>query len=240
MLYLLLLPFLNACGESGDDGDVQVGNIETIQGYSDDLIASHEIIVTTNNLIPEDLTSQEKLSLNISFDIDNSGTFNDGDIAFTIEGSISQWAFSDINIINNQNGVNVTFKEASIFQSSEGQVITLGLKDTGGIKQVNNEQNSTTEISLKIAKTLEKDVFFTNPDIDLAYDRLGNSINNITKSTPVNVKLNYGPLNDQNYDVVPELNVYSQGSNSTLIDPINDYVGSTNLIDIDTVKVAIY
>jgi len=240
MRYLLCLPFINACGGSGDDGDVQVGNIEIIQGYSNDLIASHEIIVKTHNLIPEDLTSQEKLSLNISFDIDNSGTFNDGDIAFTFEGSTSQWAFSGINIINNQNGVNVTFEEALIFQSSEGQIITLGLKDTGGIKQVNNEQNFTTEISLKIAKTLEKDVYFTNPDIDLAYDRLGSSINNITKNTPVNVKLNYGPLNDQNYDVVPELNVYSQGSNSTLIDPINDYVGSTNMIDIGTVKVVIY
>ena len=51
MRYLLCLPFINACGGSGDDGDVQVGNIEIIQGYSNDLIASHEIIVKTHNLI---------------------------------------------------------------------------------------------------------------------------------------------------------------------------------------------
>lgn len=242
MLYLLFVPFINACGSSSDDENIAVGNIETIQGYSDGLVASHEIIVTSNNLIPKDLTPQESLSLNISFDIDNSGTFSDGDIAFTIEGTSSSWAFSDISIINNQNGTDVTFTEASIFQSSMGQITTLGLKDTGGIKQVNNEQNSTTEISLKIPKTLEKNTPFSSSSSsssDLAYNKLGLSINNITQNTPINVKLNYGPLSDQNYDVVPELDIYTQGNNSTFDDPTNDYVGASNLIDIDTVKVVI-
>ncbi|MBN3493092.1 hypothetical protein [Vibrio neptunius] len=230
---------LFGCGGSSGGGSTDTNTVNEETVYTNDFDVTSvtnwfEVQVYLNN---NWLTSIGQSSLAATFDINNSGAYDDGDIRFLIGNgagfaTYGAWE-SNADFFVEYTKLGTTYrvrKRTGIIMASS--VVNIFANNLGGVRTYNlTKDNVVTERSLGFR--LNKDLSVKNHSSIWA--EMQQKIQSITSSTPVNITINDAETSPS-LDYVPDNGVFSQQTSGILADPKNDYVGSQNWVDVTQVK----
>ncbi|MFW7525172.1 hypothetical protein ACODM8_13700 [Vibrio ostreicida] len=230
---------LFGCGGSGGGSSTDTNTANEDAVYTNDLDATSitnwfEVQVYLNNSW---LDSIGKSTLTATFDINNSGSYDDGDIRFLIGngsglGTYGSWTSSaDFFVEYTKSGTTYRVRKASGIIIGGG-VTNIFSSDLGGVRTYTlTKNNVVTERSLGFR--LNKDLSVTSNNSEWA--EMKQQIQAITPSTPVNITINDAETSPS-VDYAPGNGIFSQQTSGSLTDPTNDYVGTQNWVDITQVQ----
>lgn len=233
---IFVLPLVG-CGGSSGGGEPAAKEVHDsyIYSFNKDEIQSW---LDVELKAPLDANSAiNKSQIVATFDINNSGSFDEGDIKI-IAGNASNFG-SLMNSWGTGTEVFVeTMQGGETYRARKGSGIIIG----GGVNNifVNNiggawfytktVDNVLTDRTVGIR--INKDIAAGSNSQNL--NALVNQLAKITASTPVNVVLTSG-LQSPSVDYVPGQNIFSQQVNAMIEDPAADFTGTESWVDITAV-----
>ncbi|MCG9597707.1 hypothetical protein L1D15_13355 [Vibrio sp. Isolate25] len=230
---------LFGCGGSGGGGSSDTNTAIEEAEYTNDFDVTSvtswfEVQVYMNNSW---LDSIGKSTLIATFDINNSGSYDDGDIRFLIGngsgiGSYGSWTSSaDFFVEYTKSGTTYRVRE------DDGIIIGGGAtnifsNDLGGVRTYTlTKDNVVTERTLGFR--LNKDLSVASNSSEWA--EMKQQIQAITPSTPVNVTIDDAETSPS-VDYAPGNGIFSQQTSGSLADSVDDYSGTQNWVDITQVQ----
>ncbi|KLN67196.1 hypothetical protein [Vibrio sp. VPAP30] len=227
---------LIGCGGGGSGDPTPVDEHESLTNDFDVTSVKNwfEVQVYLNHNWPDSIG---KSTVTVTFDINNSGSYDDGDIRFLIgNGSglatYGSWMSSaDFFVEYTKSGTTYRVRKPSGVILGAG-VTNFFSSDLGGIRTYKlTKNNVVTERSLGFR--LNKDLAVTSNNSE--WDEMKQKILAITPSTPVNVVVTDAE-SPSSVDYVPSNGTFSQQTAGSLTDPTNDYVGTQNWVDVTKVQ----
>ncbi|MGD8171377.1 hypothetical protein ACQEXU_06950 [Vibrio sp. TRT 21S02] len=225
---------LLGCGGS-DEGEAPTSIPRALYSYgitTSTIDNWFDVQIYLNNNWEEQIGSSR---ITVTFDIDNNGTFNDGDIHLVAGngsgiGTYGSWTSStDFFIEYTKAGQNYRVREfAGIIIG--GGINNIFVNNIGGVWTYTLSQDDVIS-ERSLALRVNKDISSSEPILA----EIKQQLNSITPSTPVNVVINDGEANPS-LDFSPAEHVYSQQSNGHISDPANDYIGNKSWVDIISVE----
>lgn len=238
MLLGCLSVALFGCGGSGG-GPADTNTVEEHAIYTDVYDTTSmknwfEVQVYLNNNWPDSIG---KSTFTVTFDINNSGSYDDGDIRFLIGNgaglaTYGSWTSSaDFFVEYTKSGTTYRVRKLSGIVLGAG-VTNIFSSDLGGVRAYKlTKNNVVTERSLGFR--LNKDLTVTHNNGE--WMEMKQKILAITPSTPVNVVVTDAE-SPSSVDYVPGNGTFSQQTGGSLTDPTNDYVGTQNWVDVTKVQ----
>ncbi|MDO6705402.1 hypothetical protein [Photobacterium sp. 1_MG-2023] len=241
---------LSACGggsSSSSQTTTESTQVSTVSGggtTKEYTAVPMQIQVNFAEQLPADFPVDQLFEVAVNFDVNNSGSVDEGDIQVRLKRMGSGWtnATSNLYYIFVQDGGNtVVFDEATSFKSEGGRITHLGVTQVGTIAQT--DAMSKTTLTFDLVLNPQRSVNGDLNGSDAVYTAFEQALGQINQTTPVNAIVGLAdqstsPASTVSYDEVPDGGTYFQGSNSSIDDNTTDYSGVSGEADIEKLSIS--